>query len=319
MKQLGHIIVLSSFIVGIFFIPAPSHVTAQTAVTVELSLIPNNPSPGQTVTARVDSFNIDLSQASIVWRSDGKILSSGVGAQTASFSAPLSGKSSTISVTVRGIEGSASATQTIRPGALDVVWESPDSYTPPFYKGKALPAPGATLRVVAIPFSGAPTNTAFTWQYNNSIVQNQSGNRRNVLTISTNDLTTQNTISVGARGGAFSAEQALSIPFRTPFILAYKKNNGFVDYTQGSVKDISLSEPGTTLRFEPFHFTRLASFANSFISELSLGGSPVAGQDFFNELPISRPETGGVDTINVIIQSVQHSFQSQKQQFIVSF
>jgi len=39
----------------------------------------------------------------------------------------------------------------IEPAQLDILWESTDSYVPPFYEGKALPSIESTIKVVALP------------------------------------------------------------------------------------------------------------------------------------------------------------------------
>lgn len=286
--------------------------------SIELSLVPTNPRPQETFTARIDSFTMNLTEASIVWRYNNAIVSSGIGTQTVSLVAPAAGTAATISVSARGIEGAASALFTVRPGGLDIVWESPNTYVPPFYKGKALPAPGATLRIAAI--SAVPSSTlSYEWQYNNSVVQNQSGKGKQRLIITTDSLTTQNDIAVRASGGTFTAEERVSIPLRTPSIVAYKKNNGFIDFAKGSLNTISLSESGTTLRFEPFNFTVSRSILNDIRTQLGLGGVTIGDLLVANELPLSRPDESGSDTINVIFESGRYNTQQAEQNFRIDF
>src|SRR5690606_39124133 len=59
------------------------------------------------------------------------------------------------------------------PSQIDLLWEATDAYTPPFYKGKALPIQQSELRVTAIPetFLIEPTdapNLVYYWDRNYS-------------------------------------------------------------------------------------------------------------------------------------------------------
>ncbi len=286
--------------------------------SIELSLIPTNPRPQETFTARIDSFTMNLAEASITWRYNNTIVASGIGTQTVSLVAPTAGTAATLSVSARGVEGTGSALFTVRPGGLDVIWESPNTYVPPFYKGKALPAAGATLRITAI--SSLPTQTlSYEWQYNNSVVQNQSGKGRQRLLITTDNLTTQNDITVRASGGAFSAEERISVPLRTPSIVAYKKNNGFIDFAKGATNSLSLSETGTTIRFEPFNFTINNTIGRDLLTALSLGGTTIGDLLVPNELPLSRPDESGSDTIKALFESGRYNTQQAEQSFRIDF
>lgn len=308
--------ITSIFFLIFFTYSAHAQTLSQSA---EITLIPTNPVAGETVRAQVESFDVELSEALITWRYNGTIIASGTGVTTATFTAPNTGSTGTLIVTVRGSEGSVTATATLRPGALDLVWESPDTYTPPFYKGKALPAPGGTVRVTAIPSASAPRSLSYSWKYNGDAVQGQSGANRQTLTLTTNTLTNDQRVDVTARSGTFQAQESLTIPLRDPSIVLYQKQNGFIDYTQGTLRTLTLTTPGTTLRFEPFSFTVGRNVAESLVRRITLGGSEVTGQSVWNELPLSRPDTNGTDTVGIVVQSARQSFQSLERRFDISF
>lgn len=291
----------------------------QTVQSIELSLAPTNPNPRESITARVDSFTMDLNEALITWRYNNTVVASGIGTRSVSIIAPNAGTAATIYVTARGTEGTATTLLTVRPAAVDLVWESPNTYTPPFYKGKALPAPGALVRVLAVPAVGVPQTLSYEWSYNDSVVQNQSGKGRSRFTLNTDILTTTNNIRVKALGAGFSAEESVAIPLRTPTIVAYKKNNGFVDFSKGTINSLTLNETGTTLRFEPFNFTIARSIINDLRVRLTLGGSTVESGALVNELPLSRPEEQGTDTVTATFESNQHQAQSASQTFRIDF
>jgi hypothetical protein len=287
--------------------------------SIELTLAPQQPNPRESFTARIDSFTMDLDEALITWRYNNSVVASGVGTRSVSLVAPAAGGAATIYVTARGVEGNATTLFTVRPAAIDLVWESPNTYTPPFYKGKALPAPGAAVRILAIPAVGAPQTLSYEWSYNDSVVQNQSGRGKARFTLNTDILTTVNNIRLRASGAGFSAEESIGVPLRTPTLVAYKKNNSFIDFSNGTINTITLAEAGTTLRFEPFNFTSVRGIINDLRIALTLGGSPVAGGSRPNELPLSRPEEQGSDTVTVSAESVEHQAQSASQTFRIDF
>lgn len=287
--------------------------------SIDLTLAPLQPNPQESFTARIDSFTMDLNEALITWRYNNTVVASGVGTRSVSLIAPAAGGASTIYVTARGTEGTATTLFTVRPAAVDLLWESPNTYTPPFYKGKALPAPGATVRVLAIPAVGAPQTLSYEWSYNDTVVQNQSGKGKFRFNLTTDILTTENNIRLRASSAGFSAEESVAIPLRTPTLVAYKKNNGFIDFSNGTTQTVTLTETGTTLRFEPFNFTIVRNILDDIRIGLTLGGSPVAGGSRPNELPLSRPEEQGSDTVVVTAESLDYQAQSASQTFRIDF
>jgi hypothetical protein len=57
-----------------------------------------------------------------------------------------------------------------------MLWEAVDSYTPPFYRGKALPTSESSIRVVALTHDAIRNNQyIYTWRKNSRVDQEQSG------------------------------------------------------------------------------------------------------------------------------------------------
>ena len=112
---------------------------------------PENPRPNQIVTIDIESFSIDLDRAdSITWLINNEVVSRGAGIKQMQFETGKLGSHSVIDVVVRGTSmGAITESITIAPTEVDLIWEA-DSYTPPFYSGKALPASDADITIVAI-------------------------------------------------------------------------------------------------------------------------------------------------------------------------
>jgi len=152
---------------------------------------PENPRPGQVVTVDIESFSVDLDRAgSITWVLNGTVLKRGVGIKKIQFEAGKLGSKSTIDVVVRGTRiGTVTESITITPTEVDLIWEA-DTYTPPFYKGKALPSSDAEITIVAIPqfitSSGNKIKSSdliFTWKMDGKVLGSQSGRGKDSVKI----------------------------------------------------------------------------------------------------------------------------------------
>lgn len=120
-----------------------------------LSLIasPASPSPGQTVTVQASTPTFDKNTAFFSWAVDGKARAdlSGAGKDSVTFVAGTVGTQTRVSVVVTrsGGEG-GSASLNLIVSDLSLPWFA-ETYTPKWYKGKALPVANSVVRVVAIP------------------------------------------------------------------------------------------------------------------------------------------------------------------------
>ncbi|MCC7436712.1 hypothetical protein IT402_02475 [Candidatus Nomurabacteria bacterium] len=286
---------------------------------INISIAPSEPKPGEQVRATVQSFSMDLSFATITWKYNNKVIDVGTGKTTVSFTAPSSSSTSVISVSASGNEGFAESSLIIRSASVDMVWEASDSYTPPFYKGKALPSVGARIKVAAIPSITAPKTLSYKWQYNGDAVLNQSGTNKNSISIKTDVLSSNENFSVAISNGGFSGSGSTSISLRDPNIVMYQKSNGFIDYTNGSLKDVYVNLPGVTLRAEPFNFSFSNSLENSLSIGFKLGEQSFIGTSSIQELSITRPEEGGESSINTTITSIKERLQQLSKTFILHF
>jgi hypothetical protein len=87
---------------------------------------------------------------------------------------------------------------TIVPAEIDFLWEA-RTYTPPFYKGKALPTYKSLVKVTAIPrygqYSSDPKDFTYDWKYNRTLSVG-GGLGRNSATVQMGYANTQVPVSV---------------------------------------------------------------------------------------------------------------------------
>ncbi len=286
---------------------------------IYITLSPNDPAPGEKITATAQSFDTDLTVSKISWYYNGKLVLSGTGKTTVMVTAPLVGGSATLSVVANGVSGDAEDEIVIRPGSVDVIWEAIDSYTPPFYKGKALASIGAKIKAVAIPSANTPKTLSYNWKYNDNSISKDSGVNKNSLVIKTDVLTKNPTFSVDITGGTFEGNGKSSLTLRDPSLVLYQKNNGFIDYAHGSLSDTSISNSGVTLRVEPFNFSFIKSLENSLNIKFTLNGESFSGVEQVQELPIDSPEASGSSAIDISATSIKDRFQSARKTFNLNF
>ena len=162
---------------------------------IDATLVPEFPTPGDEVTITLSAFGTDLNNATITWYVDGKNAKQGKGERVFKIKAGKQGQNINIKVTIDTLNGpTVTKNFTINPQTVDIVWEA-GSYTPPFYKGKALFTPMGKVTFVAMPnITGSngglvdSRTITYKWGQNNEILGSLSGYGQNVLTYTGNIL-----------------------------------------------------------------------------------------------------------------------------------
>ncbi len=147
-----------------------------------LSVIPEYPGPNELARVTLQNPLMDLSVSDITWYVNNKVFARGAGMTAAGIPVGPLGSRTNISATAQTPDGFyASGNASIAPAEVDLLWES-DSYTPPFYRGRALPSAGAGIRAQAIArFKTAGSlqlserDIVYTWKRNGSVVPSLSG------------------------------------------------------------------------------------------------------------------------------------------------
>ena len=106
---------------------------------------------------------------------------------------------------------------------VTMIWEA-QTYTPPFYKGKALYVDGASAKVLALPPAslGDPANLSYTWKLDGEVQQAASGVGRDFFIYEPSIFGGSPLIVVEvARSGTKVATGALRVPQVKPSIVLY--------------------------------------------------------------------------------------------------
>lgn len=185
---------------------------------ITISTSPSFPEPGEKVFVEISSFSENIEDSDITWFANGSIVKQGQGVLKISFTAPSEPVKINVQIITPENQEILKEIQVFA-SSIDLLWEAPDTYTPPFYKGKALPGPESLVKFIAIP-SAAKTeqqikNSNFSWEQNNEPNSKNSGRGKNTFLTSFDPLRNDESVRVfsNSAGIEASAETTLK-PFR---------------------------------------------------------------------------------------------------------
>lgn len=228
-------------IVSIFTFVFISTVNAQTSLPSEIPEIkeqvsvtvePTFPDPNQLVTITLEAFGTDLNKATITWTVNGSSIESGKGVKQFKVNAPNAGQSKKVGIRITPVSGPViTKTVTIAPQTTDIIWEA-KTYTPPFYRGKAMYTPREEVTVVALPSftseTGAslnPNALIYKWRNNGEVAGDASGYGRNVYKVKGSILLKENylDVEITSQGKEKSRKKLTLIP-SYPEVYLYENN-----------------------------------------------------------------------------------------------
>src|SRR3989344_4791386 len=161
MKQtIKKLYILLLFWGGIFVFPFSTYAQQDDALVskdILFSLSPAYPGPREEVHVSAKTYSFDINTVSLSWYVNGKLVTSGKGITEITVTTGSIGTPTTIQVTERPPTGTRyDKTLTLWPSDLEVLWHA-NTYTPPGYRGKALPVRGSTITYTALPLMAAET------------------------------------------------------------------------------------------------------------------------------------------------------------------
>lgn len=272
------------------FILLPLGLSAQQAGSDPLfiDVQPSSPTPGQKTTITIDSSVFDLGQATIAWRVNGSPVAAGAGVRTITFTMGPAGKTTIVDLTIAPRTGTPfNRTFTFRPGSVTLLWEA-DTYVPPFFKGKSLYTPGATIRVQAIADvrdsagNVVPSSElTYKWQMGGDAYADRSGLGRDTLIYDGNILGGSEEVGVDVirKDGSKAASQVILIKDESPKILFYKKDplRGVL-YDSVLGENTKITETETTIVAEPYYVSGNSRNNPSFMYAWMLNDKEIAPQ-----------------------------------------
>lgn len=315
------IFILNLILLGLVFTPsillAESEIILQES-DIEIQTTPENPEPYSDVNIKLVSYATDLNKAFIEWRSGSNVVLSGYGKTSYSFKTlgPNTATVFDIIITPPNSINSISKNVSIAPSEVEVLWESVNGYTPPFYKGKALFSREGIVKVVAIPNTNVVKqgkgNITYTWRQGDKTNQNASGFNKDSFIIRNESLNKTEEVSVYASSvdNNYNAIKTITIPTFSPKIIFYKKSP-----TEGILYNYALNdgdfmeEDEITIVGEPY-FLALSGNEYNFNYIWRINDKTISAPVKKREITVSPSSRGGYATINLEMENLKTLYQN---------
>ncbi|MEI6553084.1 MAG: hypothetical protein WCO09_00790 [bacterium] len=246
------------------FTPIPAQIK-EIKEQLDITVSPEVPKPGEDITINVESYGLDLNSTNIQWMINGKEKLKGAGAKTFKFNVGNSGESRVILNISPKDQPQIVRFFIFNPSNVDLLWEA-ETYTPPFYKGKALLTTEASATMVAIPnfIDGNSrvndSNVVYKWSIDREVQGDYSGYGKNYFKYTTDVLPIDKEIEVEAYPAGQDTRKGVGTTQLTtlnPFVLFYEDNpvNG-VMFNYSLVDQIDLgSRTESKVSVFPYNFS----------------------------------------------------------------
>lgn len=320
---------VSIFIFSLFFGTKAFAQVQNTDISIDIS--PAFPKANQNVTAKLNTYVIDLSRANITWLINEQEVAIGIGKKTFSFTTGGVGENTTITAKIETIEGQ-SLIKSIRIVGTDVdmLWEATDSYVPPFYKGKALVAREGTFKVVALPSIQSkigqinPNNLSYTWKRDYKGQPSASGWGKSAFVFKQSylDKVSNIEVKVGDIYGTVNTSGKITLQGTQPKILFYEKSPLLGMQMQTSLNNtgFQVAKEGSTLVAVPYFFSPSDLNSANLKWEWFTGGNPISTPTIKNELSVKGVEgKSGTSRIKLIINNTKTLFQTAEKEINANF
>ena len=295
---------------------------------VDINVSPEVPKPGDDVTITVEAYGMDLNSTIIQWMINGKEKLKGSGAKTFKFNVGNSGESRVILNIAPKDQPSIIKFFVFNPSNVDVLWEA-ETYTPPFYKGKALLSPEASSTMVAIPnfIDGSSrvsdSNVVYKWSIDREVQGDNSGYGKNYFKYDTDVLPIDKEIEVEAYPSGQDTRKGVGTTQLTtlnPFLLAYEDNpaNGIM-FNYSLVDQVDLgSRSESKISLFPYNFSTIDKNAG-LEYEWYVNSEKVNVPLTTNSVTIKKNADKGTSDANVIVDLTNPSHMMQSAQTALDF
>jgi hypothetical protein len=322
---MSRIIVLLCFALGMPFVVA-AQVVPTLAASLEISASPEASVPGGSVTVTAHSYSGNPDQTTYVWSVNGRTTDQGLGRNAITVTAGPLGSATVVSVSaVEGTTDRGTASITIRPADVDILWEGA-TYVPPYSGILPLPNGDSPMTFVAMPSvvgaDGArtPDSLIYTWRVNNSQSPALAGLGKSVFMTTPPRFANPFNVSVevATPDGSAHAAHSITIEPATPGIVVYEVVPLLgVRFDHAIQNTFTLVDEAT---FEAFPLY-VSAGDTTVTSSWTVNGTAVAPQDS-NSRVVTLRKTGtgaGQYAIGFSFASAARMFESAQESFVVTF
>lgn len=287
--------------------------------TLSIVLDPIYPAPNTTFTASADDYALPVQGNSIKWFVDGKQLTEANNQREITLQSKSTGKDTVIELVVSLPGGTTvSAKSVVSPSYLDLIIE-PQTRTPAFYKGRALPSVGSVINATAIINGGkvSANNLMYTWRLNGKALENGSvrGKSRISFQMPQGRFVTLS-LEVTTLSGEVIAKKIFDLQSVEPTLAFYEVSTLYGLKERAVIGGLSLIGNSVSVRAEPYYLD-LNIFNYPKILEWKVDGNQLNNnsQNPY-EITLASGGLGGVSEVSFhvrdsiqLLQGVQDKFQ----------
>ena len=292
-----------------------------TTQSLSILLTPAYPKVNQTVTARLESSAVDLSQAEIAWYLNGTLRNKGQGEKALRFRTGRLGEKTEIAVTILPNFGaSLQKTLTVRPAEVDLHYEA-ESYTPPFYRGKALYSFQGRVRVVALPsFVDANGERVpngdlnFSWSQNGNPLPRESGVGKNVFIVEDKGGLIRPafvSVEVSTLSKDLIASAEIALAPGAPSVIIYENHPLLgILWNRALSENFTLSEKEVRLVAVPYFFSASGQSDRALSFSWQMNGETLSGERTNNVVFRNEEGVEGEALVGVEVGNAKSIYQS---------
>jgi hypothetical protein len=204
---------------------------SQTTSGSSITIVPENPKFGDTVTASLKNIYKNLNIVKISWYVDNIFKKEGIGMTSFSFDLSKKPQAVTVKAVIDLTDSVGAIEKTIQPRDVDLIFE-PQSYTPYFYKGSPLFIVQGTMKIIALPtifIDGQKipdSSLSYTWMRNGIVDESASGRGKNTFIFTGNGISDDTDIDLIVQDDnkKVTAEKIMSILPASSKILIYENS-----------------------------------------------------------------------------------------------
>ncbi|MBU3668965.1 MAG: hypothetical protein FGM57_03280 [Candidatus Taylorbacteria bacterium] len=286
---------------------------------VDVKITPENPKPGEETTIEIDIYGGDINGMPIIWKVNGVEKSRGVGLRRFKFTNGNTGSVTKVDVSIIPKSGNAiEQSFSFAPIDVDILWQA-KTYTPPFYKGKALYTPESEVEITSIPnaFSDGkkinPGDMVYKWKLNYELDDSVSGFNKNTYYFKGPIILRENFIQNSVYSAAnpeIQGSNKLSLNHVNPQVLLYEENPSLgVLFNKAIAGEYTLDKPEVKISAYPlFYSTPHESQKVSYVWDLD--GNKIEIPSYQNSVIFRRKNSiKGSASIKVLITNPKHILQ----------
>jgi len=303
-------------------LPIPNLPTAESFLSIKTT--PKNPAPNQKVVASIDFHQTDLKKAQIAWYLNGELVEKKIGKTSFEFETGKIGSFSSVAVVIDTFEGEIFQKEIIlRPAEVNLIANA-QTYTPPFYKGRALYTQKTEVRITAIPeFLNSqgqkvnPQNLMYKWQQGNSVLGEQSGVGRNSISIPGQTITRPLDIrvEVSTLNESIRASGSIVVQKGEPKVLVYEKNPLLGLMLNQRADLLFVKEKEITLEAVPYFFSVPTKNSSAIEYSWTQNSQKIESGDQQSSIILRQTEENLAGNVNIGVRVINKDNQIQNDSF----